>query len=345
MSTIRVAQIPAPGEPIELVERPTPEPGRGQVRIAIEACGVCHTDALFASGHFPGVSFPLVAGHEIAGRIDAIGEGAPVGDHAPAWRVGDRVAVGWFGGSCRYCDSCRAGDFISCDSLQVPAVAYPGGFADAVVVPFDALARIPDGLSAAQAAPLGCAGVTTFKGLRESGARAGDVVAIVGLGGLGHLAVQYAARMGFETVAIARGAEKAQLARDLGAHHTIDSTEQDVSAELQALGGARAVIATAASSEAMVSALDGLAKNGQLTVIGATPEPMPISPFQLIGASRRVVGHPSGTSFDVEQTMRFTALAGIEPMIETVPLEQAQSAFERMLSGEARFRMVLVTGR
>jgi alcohol dehydrogenase len=338
MSTIRVAQIPAPGEAIELVERPTPEPGHGQVRIVVEACGICHTDAIFASGHFPGVSFPLVAGHEIAGRIDALGDGVP------AWKVGDRVAVGWFGGHCQHCDPCRTGDFISCTALQVPGLSYPGGFADAVVVPFQALARIPDGLSAAQAAPLGCAGVTTFNGLRESGAKPGDVVAIVGLGGLGHLAVQYAAKMGFETVAIARGQDKEQFAKELGAHHYIDSTSQNVSDALLALGGARAVVATAASSDAMIAALDGLAPNGQLTVIGATPEPMPISPFQLIGASRRVVGHPSGTSFEVEQTMEFTVLTGVQPMIETAPLEQAQAAFERMLRGDARFRMVLVTG-
>jgi alcohol dehydrogenase len=338
MDSIRVAQIPGPGEPIELVERPAPVPGTGEVRIAVEACGICHTDALFASGHFPGVGFPLVAGHEIAGRIDAVGDGVP------SWKVGDRVAVGWFGGNCQHCNPCRAGDFISCTGLKVPGLSYPGGFADAAVVPFQALARIPDELAAEDAAPLGCAGVTTFNALRTSGASPGDVVAIVGLGGLGHLAVQYAAKMGFETVAIARGADKQAFATQLGAHHYIDSTSQDVPAALLALGGAQAVIATAASSEAMVAALDGLAPRGQLTVIGATPAPMPISPFQLIGGSRRVVGHASGTSYEVEETMQFSTLTGVRTMVETAPLEQAQSAFERMLSGDARFRMVLVTG-
>lgn len=338
MTTMRVAQIPAPGEAIQLVERPVPEPGPGEVRITVEACGICHTDAVFASGHFPGVEFPLVAGHEIAGRIDKLGPGVT------AWDVGDRVAVGWFGGHCHVCRPCRAGDFISCTALQTPGLSYPGGFADALVVPFSALARIPDGLTAIEAAPLGCAGVTTFNGLRLSGARAGDLVAVVGLGGLGHLAVQYAAKMGFETVAIARGPDKEAFARQFGATHYIDSTAESVPEALMALGGAQAVIATAASSEAMSAALDGLAPNGQLTIIGATPEPMPIGPFQLIGGSRRVAGHPSGTSLEVEETMEFTVLTDIHPMIETAPLEDAQAAYERMMRGDARFRMVLVTG-
>jgi alcohol dehydrogenase len=338
MRTMRAARIPAAGEPIEIVEVERPEPGPGQVRIAVEACGICHTDAIFASGHFPGITFPLVAGHEIAGRIDAIGEGVAI------WKTGDRVAVGWFGGHCSCCDPCRAGDFISCTSLQVPGLSYSGGWADAVVVPSNALARIPDGLTAAEAAPLGCAGVTTFQGLRVSGAQPGERVAIVGLGGLGHLAVQYAAKMGYETIAIARGQEKAPFAMELGAHHYIDATEGNVAEALQALGGAAAVLATASSSEANIAPLDGLGPNGQVTVVGATPEAMPVSPFQLIGSSKRVAGHPSGTAYQVEQTMAFTALTGIRPLIETAPLEDAQAAYERMLSGDARFRMVLVTG-
>lgn len=335
---MRVAQFPAAGEAIEIVERPLPEPGPGEVRITVEACGVCHTDAIFASGHFPGITFPLVAGHEIAGRIDTLGHGVT------AWAVGDRVAVGWFGGHCHTCRPCRAGDFISCVSLQTPGLSYQGGFADAVVVPDSALARIPDALTAIEAAPLGCAGVTTFNALRRSGARAGDLVAIVGLGGLGHLGVQYAAKMGYETVAIARGADKESFARQLGATHYIDSTASNVAEALMALGGANAVIATAANSDAMAATLDGLAPNGQLTIIGADGTPMPVSPFQLLGMSRRVVGHPSGTSLDVEDTMEFTALSGIHPMTETAPLEDAQAAYERMLRGDARFRMVLVTG-
>lgn len=339
MPTYRVAQVPEPGGPFEVVERELREPGPGHVRVAVEACGVCHSDAGFVSGGFPGVTFPEVPGHEIAGRVDALGEGAA----ERGFTVGDRVAVGWFGGSCGHCGACREGDFIVCENLRVPGLSYDGGFADSVIVPADALARVPDGLSATDAAPLGCAGVTTFNGLRRSPARPGDLVAVLGIGGLGHLGVQYAAAMGFETVAIARGAEKADFARQLGAHHYVDSTATPVADALQALGGAKTVLATVTNSAAISSAVDGLTHRGELVVIGAEPEPLGITPLQLITRARVIRGHPSGTSRDVEDTMAFSLLHGIRPMTETMPLPEAGAAYERMLSGKARFRMVLTT--
>ncbi|MFI1164504.1 alcohol dehydrogenase [Streptomyces sp. NPDC020801] len=339
MSIIRSAQVDHPGGPFTLVHREQPEPGRGQVRIAVEVCGICHADAGFVHAHFPGVRFPLVTGHEIAGRVDAIGDGVET------WNVGDRVAVGWFGGHCGHCVPCRKGDFISCRNLQVPGWAYPGGYADAVVVPASALARIPDQLTAAEAAPMGCAGVTTFNALRRTNAKPGDLVAVLGLGGLGHLGVQFANKLGFETVAIARGSDKEQLATALGAHHYIDSTAGDVAKSLQALGGATVVLATAANSDAMTATIDGLREHGELVVIGATPEPIQVSPLQLIMGSKAVHGHPSGTARDIEETMRFAALTGVRPMIEVMPLERVDEAFDRMVSGAARFRMVLATGR
>ncbi|MFF4407585.1 alcohol dehydrogenase [Streptomyces sp. NPDC001262] len=339
MTSMRVAQVSSPGGKFEIVERELPQPGPGHVRITVEACGVCHTDAAFVHNAFPGVGFPLVTGHEVAGRIDALGEGVT------GWQAGDRVAVGWFGGHCGHCRPCREGDFIDCANLQVPGWAYPGGYAEAMVAPVSALARIPDELSAAEAAPLGCAGVTTFNALRHSAARPGDLVAVLGLGGLGHLGVQYATALGLDTVAIARGADKKDLAHKLGARHYIDSTATDVAEALQALGGAKVVLATAANSAAMSATVDGLAHRGELVVLGAVPEPLAISPLQLIMGSRTVHGHPSGTAQDVEETMAFTALSGVRPMIETMPLEETGAAFERMLSGDARFRMVLTTGK
>lgn len=341
MSRYRVAQVTAPGGRFELAEREVPRPGPGQVRIAVEACGICHSDALFVNSGLPGVSFPEVPGHEIAGHIEELGEG--VQDHG--WQIGDRVAVGWFGGSCGYCGPCREGDFIVCQNLKVPGWAYDGGFGEQVIAPADALARIPDGLSASDAGPMACAGVTTYNGLRRSSARPGDLVAVLGLGGLGHLGVRYAVAMGFETVGIARGAEKADFAKQLGAHHYIDSTSGTPVAEaLQSLGGAKAVLATAGSSEAIAATVDGLAHRGELVVIGADAAPMAITPAQLLMHARVVRGHPSGTSQDVEDTMAFSALHGIRPMTETVPLDHADEAYQKMLAGKARFRMVLTTG-
>ncbi|WP_369393969.1 alcohol dehydrogenase [Streptomyces sp. CG1] len=341
MSTYRVAQVTAPNGTFELVEREVPQPGPGQVRIAVEACGICHSDALFVSGGLPGVTFPEVPGHEMAGHIEELGQDV----RERGWKVGDRVAVGWFGGSCGHCTPCRQGDFIVCVNLKVPGWAYDGGFGEKVIVPADALARIPDGLSAADAGPMACAGVTTFNGLRRSSARPGDLVAVLGLGGLGHLGVQYAVAMGFETVGIARGAEKADFAKQLGAHHYIDSTSGTPVAEaLQSLGGAKAVLATAGNSAAITATVDGLAPRGELVVIGADNAPMGINPAQLLMAARVVRGHPSGTSQDVEDTMAFSALHSIRPMTETVPLDRADEAYRKMLAGKARFRMVLTYG-
>ncbi|ANW22657.1 alcohol dehydrogenase [Streptomyces clavuligerus] len=338
MSSMRVAEVTTPGGEFRIVERELPEPGPGQVRIAVEACGICHTDSYLVDNHFPGLDFPLVTGHEVAGRIDALGEGVQ------GWRQGERVGVGWFGGHCGHCLSCRDGDFITCDSLQVPGWSYPGGFAEAMVAPANALVRIPDGLSAIEAAPLGCAGVTVYNSLRRSAARAGDLVAVVGLGGLGHLGVQYAAASGFDTVAVARGADKEELALRLGARHYIDSTTTDVAEALRDLGGATVVLATAANSDAMSRTVDGLAPRGQLLVIGVSSDPLTITPLQLINAARSVHGHPSGTARDVERAMAFAALSGVRPMVETAPLEEAGAAYERMRSGAARFRMVLTIG-
>jgi alcohol dehydrogenase len=331
-------QVQAPGESLHLVEQQITEPGRGQVRVIVEAAGICHSDSMFIAGHMPGVSFPLVSGHEIAGRIDAIAE------DVEGYQEGQRVAIGWFGGNCGHCAACREGDAINCEHLQTPGLSYPGGFAESIIVPASALARIPEGFTAAEAAPMGCAGVTTFNALRRSAARPGHLVAVLGLGGLGHLGVQFASRLGFETVAIARGADKAELARQLGAHHYIDSEAEDVAGALQALGGAKVVLGTATNNAAMTATLGGLTHRGELVVIGVDPEPLQISAFALLGGSHKVYGHASGTSKEVEETLSFAALTGIRPMIEEVPLADAQSALDRMLAGEARFRMVLTTG-
>ncbi|MFD4584609.1 MULTISPECIES: alcohol dehydrogenase [unclassified Streptomyces] len=341
MSTYRVAQVAAAGGPFEIVEREVPQPGPRHVRIAVEACGICHSDAFFVTAALPGVTFPEVPGHEIAGRIEALGEG--IEDWG--WQIGDRVAVGWFGGSCGHCTPCRQGDFIVCENLKVPGWAYDGGFAESVIAPVDALARIPDSLTAADAGPMACAGVTTYNGLRRSPARPGDLVAVLGIGGLGHLAVKYAVAMGFETVAIARGADKADFSKQLGAHHYVDSTAgTSVADALQSLGGAKVVLATASNSAAITATVDGLSPRGELVVIGADPEALGINPVQLLMSGRVVRGHPSGTAQDVQDTMEFSALHGIRPTIETVPLSQADEAYRKMLSGGARFRMVLTTG-
>ena len=304
MAKMRAVQVARAGGPLELVERDVPEPARGEVRVRIEACGVCHSDSLTVEGQWPGLSFPRIPGHEIAGVIDAVGAGV-VG-----WSAGQRVGVGWFGGHCGHCEPCRRGWLIDCRNLRIPGISYDGGYAEAMVAPADALAAIPDDLGAADAAPLLCAGVTTFNALRHSGAMPGDVVAILGIGGLGHLGVQFANKLGFRTVAIARGADKEALARKLGAHHFIDNAKEDVAAALNRLGGARAVLATVTSAKAMTPVIDGLAVRGRLIVVGVDPEPIQVTPLQLIGASRSVVGHASGTSIDSEDTLAFSALIG-----------------------------------
>ena len=333
---MRVVQVAEPNAPFELVERPTPEPGPREVRIKVEACGICYSDSYVVTGTYPGVKYPAVPGHEIAGRIDA------VGSDVTGWQVGQRVGVGWFGGACGTCPRCRRGDFITCENLKTPGIHFDGGYAEYMLAPVDALASIPDEFDAAEAAPLLCAGITTFNALRNSAARAGDLVAIQGIGGLGHLGVQFASRMGFHTIAIARGPDKEKLARDLGAHAFIDSEAQDPAKELTALGGAKVILATATSAKSMTPLIDGLGTDGTLIVVGASPEAIEVNPYHVIGARRGVRGWPSGSSADSEDTLRFSALAGVAPMIETFPLTRAAEAYERMLSGKARFRIVLV---
>jgi alcohol dehydrogenase len=337
MGTHRAVHVESPGQPLTLVDVETTSPPPGHVRIAVRACGVCGTDHAFVGGGFPGLTWPLTPGHEIAGTIAEIGAGVE------GFALGDRVAVGWFGGNCNRCIPCRSGHFMQCVEMQVPSWHYPGGYAESATVPATALARIPDELSFAEAAPMGCAGVTTFSGLRRTRAVAGDLVAVLGIGGLGHLGVQWAAAMGFETVAIARGSAKAADARELGAHHYIDSTASDVAAELQKLGGAAVVLATAANSAAMGQTVGGLGPEGQLVVIGVTPDPLPISPLDLITSGLSVVGHPSGTSREVEETMHFAVQSGVRAVIEETPLAQAAQAYDAMDSGRARYRMVLTT--
>lgn len=336
---LRAVQVAAPDAPPELVEVPAREPGPGAVRIAVEACGVCHSDLLIAAGLLPGTTFPVTPGHEIAGRIDALGDGVA------GWQVGDRVAVGWYGGSCGRCDACRTGDAIHCPQMQIPGAAYPGGYADSVIVPAVALAAVPDELTAAEAALLACAGITVFNALRHTAARPGDTVAILGLGGLGHLGVQFAHAMGFRTVAIARGQEKEPLAHKLGADHYIDSTAGDVAQALQALGGARVVLATITNSDAMSATIDGLARRGELVIVGVSPDRLTVSPLQLLNGDRRVYAHSSGTAVDIQDTLRFAAQSGVRAWIEEVPLEETAAAVAKMAGGRARFRMVVTTGR
>ncbi|MDH2413875.1 alcohol dehydrogenase catalytic domain-containing protein [Nocardioides sp. CER19] len=338
MTTNRIARVAEAGADFTVITTPLRQPGPGEVRVAVEAVSICHTDYYFLNGGYP-VEWPAVFGHEFAGHIEALGP------DVLGWGVGDRVAVGWFGGHCGRCDACREGDFIHCAEVKVPGWQYAGGYADTTIVPSSALARIPDGLSAVDAAPMGCAGVATYNSLRRSSAGAGDLVAVLGVGGLGHLGVQFAAKMGFETVAIARGTDKLALATELGAHHYIDATAGNVAEQLQSLGGAKVVLATAMSSEAMGASIDGLRPGGELLVVGATPEPIPVTPFQILPTSRTLHGHPSGTAKDVEDTMRFAALTGVRPMTETYSLDEINAGYQRMLSGDARFRVVLTTGR
>lgn len=332
---VRVASANA--AQLELTTVPIAEPGSGLVRVRVHACGICHSDVLTVDNLWPGIAFPRVPGHEIAGTIDAIGPGV-VG-----WSEGDRVGVGWHGGHCGHCDRCRRGDFLTCRNLQVPGIAYDGGYADYAIVPAVALARIPEELSFEQAAPLMCAGVTTFNALRHSAARPGDVVAVLGIGGLGHLAVQYASKMGFHTVAIARGKDKESYALQLGAKRYIDSNSADVAAELQSIGGAKVVLSTVTVAAAMEPLLGALAIDGQLLIVGAAMEPLSVPTLQMIGGRHSIKAWPSGTCVDSEDTMNFSVLTGVRAEIETMPLEQAPQAYERMLEGKARFRMVLTT--
>jgi propanol-preferring alcohol dehydrogenase len=332
---MKAAQISKAGGDWELVERDIPEPGVGQVRVSVGACGICHSDSVVKDGIWPGLQYPRVPGHEIAGRIDALG------DNVTAWHQGQRVGVGWHGGHCFVCEQCRRGDFAMCVNRKVTGIDFDGGYAEYLIAPAAVLAAIPDDLPAEEAGPFMCAGVTVFNALRNSGARAGDVVAVHGIGGLGHLGVQYARQMGFETVAINRGNDKEALARKLGAHHYIDATAMDVVAELQKLGGACVILATAPNAQAISPMVDGLSPDGKLLVPAAPAEPLTINVFSLIMKRSSVAGWYSGTAKDSQDTLEFSALSGVHPMIEKYPLDRVAEAYEQMHSGRVRFRVVL----
>jgi D-arabinose 1-dehydrogenase-like Zn-dependent alcohol dehydrogenase len=335
---MKAVQISKPGGNFEIVERPTPQPGRGQVRVKVEACGICHSDALVKEGHWPGIQYPRVPGHEIAGRIDAVGA------DVTQWTVGQRVGVGWHGGHCFVCDPCRRGDFLNCKVEKITAIHFDGGYAEYMIAPAEAVALMPDDLPADEAAPLLCAGITVYNALRNSGARAGDLVAVQGIGGLGHLGIQYARQMGFRTVAIGRGGDKKALATKLGAHEYIDTSAGSPSEALQKMGGAHVVLATAPDSKSMSALVDGLGPNGTLMVVGAGFESLTVTPIQLIGGSKTVRGWASGHARDSQDTLEFSAFSGVRPMIERFPLAKAAEAYDQMLSGRARFRVVLTMG-
>ena len=332
---MKAVQISKPGGNFEVVERPTPQPGRGQVRIKVEACGICHSDALVKEGHWPGIQYPRVPGHEIAGRIDAIGPDVTL------WKPGQRVGVGWHGGHCFECDPCRRGDFVNCKFEKITAIHSDGGYAEYMIAHAEAVASMPDDLPADEAAPLLCAGITVFNALRNSGARAGDLVAVQGIGGLGHLGIQYARQMGFRTVAIGRGGDKQALAKKLGAHSYVDTSAGPPAPALQKMGGAQVILATAPDSKSMSAVVDGLGPRGTLIVVGAGMEPLTVTPLQLIAGSKTVHGWASGTGKDSQDTLEFSALSGVRPMIERYPLERAAEAYDQMISGRARFRVVL----
>ncbi len=335
MATMKVAEVPKPGADFRIVEREIPKPGAGQVLIKILACGVCHSDVLTKDGSWPGIQYPRVPGHEIAGIIDELGAGVS------AWKKGQRVGVGWHGGQDGTCLSCRRGDFTNCQNLKVPGISYDGGYAEYVVVPVEALAAIPESLSDVDAAPLLCAGLTTFNALRHSGALPGDLVAVQGIGGLGHLGIQFASKFGYKVAAIGRGPENESLAKKLGANVYIDSKATKAAEELQKLGGAKVILATAPSSKAMSELIDGLGPNGKLVVVGVSFDPIEVAPVQLITGVRSIQGWMAGIPTDSEDTLRCAELTGVRPMIETYPLEKAAEAYARMLSGKAQFRVVL----
>jgi D-arabinose 1-dehydrogenase-like Zn-dependent alcohol dehydrogenase len=338
MTTYRAVQVTSPGK-MELVQRPLVDPAAGRVRLRVEACGICHTDSVTMDGLIPGIAYPRVPGHEVVGRIDALGEGVS------GWKIGQRVGVGFLGGHCGVCTPCRRGDFVNCTNQPISGVHHDGGYAESMIAIPSGLASIPDDLGSADAAPLLCAGLTTYNALRHSTADPGDVVAVQGIGGLGHLGVQFAARMGFRVAAVARGAEKEPLARELGAHHYIDSQAGDPAAALQALGGAKVILATASDSKSMSALIGGLAPRGRMIVAGAGSSPIEVSPSHLLFGSRGIEGTLTGSAIDSEDTLAFSVLQGIKPMIETVPLEEAAEGYQRMLSNQARFRMVIVMGQ
>jgi D-arabinose 1-dehydrogenase-like Zn-dependent alcohol dehydrogenase len=335
VTTMKVAQVPKPGADFQIVDREIPAPGAGQVRIKVQACGVCHSDELTKEGLWPGIEYPRVPGHEVAGIVDEVGAGVS------AWKKGQRVGVGWHGGHDNTCRECRRGDFRNCRNVKVCGISYDGGYQQYMLAPVEALVAIPETLSDADAAPLLCAGITTYNALRHSGALPGDLVAVQGIGGLGHLGVQFANKFGYNVAAIGRGPENASLAKKLGANVYIDSQATKPAEALQKMGGARVILATAPSSKAMSELIDGLGPNGKLVVVGATADPIEVTPMQLIGGSRAIQGWASGTPADSEDTLHFAELTGVRPMIEIYPLEKAAEAYARMMSGDAQFRVVL----
>jgi len=332
---MKVAMVPSAGADFQIVNREIPQPKFGQVRIQVQACGICHSDELTKQGAWPGIQYPRVPGHEVAGVIDELGEGVA------EWKQGQRVGVGWHGGQDGTCSSCRRGDFRNCRNLKIPGISYDGGYGRYMLAPVEALVAIPESLDAAEAAPLLCAGITTYNALRHSGAMPGDLVAVLGIGGLGHLGIQFANKFGYKVAAIGRGSENAALAKKLGASVYIDSKSTKAAEALQKLGGAQVILATAPSSKAMSELIDGLGPNGKLMGIGVTADPIEVSPLQLISGSRTVQGWAAGTPADSEDTLRFAELTGVRPMVETYPLERAAEAYARMISGKAQFRVVL----
>ena len=335
VAPMKAAQISKAGGDFEIVEREIPNPGAGQVRIKVQACGICHSDVLTKEGAWPGIQYPRVPGHEVAGIIDEVGSGVS------EWKKGQRVGVGWHGGQDNTCPSCRRGDFRNCRNLKIPGISYDGGYQQYMVAPVEALVALPESLNAVEAAPLLCAGITTYNALRHSGAMPGDLVAIQGVGGLGHLGIQFANKFGYKVAAIGRGSENAALAKKLGASVYIDSNAGNAAAELQKLGGAQVVLATAPNSKAMSELIEGLGPNGKLIVVGATFEPIEVTPLQLIMGVRSIHGWAAGTPTDSEDTLRFAELSGVRPLIETYPLEKAAEGYARMMSGHAQFRVVL----
>jgi propanol-preferring alcohol dehydrogenase len=335
-TTYKAVEVSAPGV-LRIVERPVPEPGPGQVRIRVEACGICHTDAATVTGVYPGLKLPRVPGHEVVGRIEALGGGVA------RWKIGERVGVGFFGGEDGVCEPCRRGDIVNCQNAVIPCVTVDGGYAEVMIAEARGIASVPDELTSVEAAPLLCAGITTYNALRNAGLRGGDLVAVQGIGGLGHLGIQFARHMGFRTAAIGRGSEKEKLAKDFGAHVYIDTAVDDAAAALRRMGGARAILATAPSGDAMGPLVSGLAARGKLIVVGVPLDPMQLNAFPLVFGGRSIYGSLAGTAIDTEDALAFSILENIRPMIETLPLEQAAEAYARMMQGTARFRMVLVT--
>ena len=334
----RYVQVEKAGAPLELVTRDVPAPGLGEVRVRVEACGVCHSDSITVAGLFPFIRYPRVPGHEVVGKVDSVGEGVV------QWKAGQRVGIGWYGGNCRRCEPCRRGDLVACQNPFIPGATFDGGYADYIVAPAEALAAIPDSLKSVDAAPLLCAGITTFNALRNSSAKPPNTVAILGMGGLGHLGVQFAAKMGFNTIAIARGADKEKFAHELGARHYIDSTNSDVAAALQKLGGAKVILATVTDADAMSAALGGLGYAGEFVIVGVPAKPIQAGVAGMVLQRQSIHGWPSGTSIDSEDTLKFSEITGVLPLIEKYPLARAAEAYDRMMSGKARFRVVLETG-